>query len=270
MKQIGAYMSSSSFVKATETKCCSDHGQYVSALIWSPQGDNWSGCPICITNRQAANIQEILVSNSRLSKQNRVNSILKRAAIPPAFENVSFENYVITEGENQQRVFNNCKYFAENFARAIEMNKHGFLVGKQGNGKTHLAVSIIKKVLSDGYSAVFTKMSEICNAIRASYKNNDTSELEIIDNFTDIDLLIIDECASKDTFKPFEVEKLFEIVNNRYECKRPTLVLSNELNELELKIGTRTMSRLQEGGFVQTFDWQDYRQKKGSGHADKN
>lgn len=268
MKQIGAYMSSSSFVKATETKCCSDHGQYVSALIWSPQGDNWSGCPICITNKQAANIQEILVSNSRLSKQNRINSILKRAAIPPSFENVSFENYVIAEGENQQRVFNNCKYFADNFARAVEKNKHGILVGNKGTGKTHLAIAIVKKVLTDGYSAVFANMLEISNTIRASYQNKDKSESEVLDNFTDIDLLVIDECAIG--YKTFELEKLFYIVNKRYEFKRPTLVLSNELKDLESKIGSRAMSRLQEGGFVQTFDWQDYRQKKGSGHADKN
>ena len=57
---------------------------------------------------------------------------------------------------------------------------------------------------------------------------------------------------------------LFDILNERYEKRRPTLLLSNlTLPDVQLYLGERVFDRLREDdGEVVVFDWQSWRNQK--------
>lgn len=242
-----------------DNKLCETHGNYTSMLITGYGQQFWTRCPACIRNKSNEDVKELQLRNLAESNQNIMKTLINRAAVPDSFINATFDNYQLEDGENQRKVVEHCKYFADNFAKAKARNIHGILSGNTGTGKTHLSCAIVKRVLEIGFSAIFVTMADISLSIRSSYKDEGKSERQIIEEFTDIDLLIIDECAIKIT--SFEQETLFNIVNKRYSSCKPTLVLTNKLNSLTELLGERTASRLQASGFVQVFDWQDHRLK---------
>ena len=77
---------------------------------------------------------------------------------------------------------------------------------------------------------------------------------------SETDLLILDEVGvqfGSDTEKLI----LFDVLNERYEKRRPTLVLSNlSLPDVEQYLGERIFDRLREdGGEAVVFDWESHR-----------
>jgi DNA replication protein DnaC len=73
-------------------------------------------------------------------------------------------------------------------------------------------------------------------------------------------LLIIDEIGVQ-FGSPFETNLMFDILNERYEKLRPTLLLSNlTAPEIKAFLGERIYDRLREdGGQFVPFDWQSHR-----------
>lgn len=57
---------------------------------------------------------------------------------------------------------------------------------------------------------------------------------------------------------------LFDVLNERYERRKPTLMLSNlTAQEVAAYLGERVMDRLREdGGRVIVFDWESHRGAK--------
>ena len=80
----------------------------------------------------------------------------------------------------------------------------------------------------------------------------------------DPDLLILDEVGVQ---FGTETEKnlLFDVLNERYEKRKSTLLLSNlPLNEVRAYLGERVFDRMREdGGDVVTFGWESQRAKIG-------
>ena len=99
--------------------------------------------------------------------------------------------------------------------------------------------------------------------IRNTWRRNaDESDTDAIGALTSVDLLILDEvgiqCGT-------ENEKLliFDVLNERYERRLPTILLSNlGLEDVKQFLGERVYDRLREdGGEVVTFDWESHRGK---------
>ena len=76
------------------------------------------------------------------------------------------------------------------------------------------------------------------------------------------DLLILDEVGVQ-TGSEFEKNLIFDILNERYEKRRPSLLLSNlELADVRAYLGERVFDRLREdGGMAVPFDWASHRGK---------
>ncbi len=242
---------------SASNKNCKMHGQYISALIKSRDGENWTGCPSCVKAKINKETEDAIKKNALESKNAIIKQVLNRAAIPEAYKNATFESYNAGVSTLATQVKNNCFQYAENFNK---YSPNGIFVGNVGTGKTHLAIAIIARVIERGFTAVFSEMGEISLLIRDSYDNKSKTELEIINSFSEVDLLVIDECAAQD--KNFDREKLFQIINSRCKRNLPTIVISNRLEDLRLKVGQRVMDRLESGMFVQNFNWESYRINK--------
>lgn len=247
---------------------CVTHGDFIA--YQSKWKDRIVGgtCPTCFKEKEKARSieeQKKMFANYR-KDFNSLENIISRASIPLGFQECTFENYKLDEEkiehrEQQEHVFNACKFFASNFKLMIENNTHGIFVGNTGCGKSHLACAIIKEVMQQGYSGYFITLSEIVTSITGTWnKFSNLTEAQIIRKLVDLDLLVIDECGV--LAKDFDTSKLFDILNFRYSNKRPTILLTNSLEDAREKIGDRVISRIEEGDFIQNFNWTDYRKKK--------
>jgi DNA replication protein DnaC len=245
--------------KESKNMTCAIHGDYISHLRNYRDIDRWSPCAECTIERMKLDTMSMIREGSLERAQNASKSLLNRVAVPLAFAECTFDNYTYQQGSEQHKVFNHCKYFADNFAIAIDKNKHGIFQGKSGTGKTHLSVAIIKRVLEQGYSAMFVTLEDMFLSIKDTFNNKELRESKVIKSFIDVDLLVIDECAI--TAHTTVLEKLFSVIGGRYNGKKPTIILTNEVERLEERIGSRAYSRLKQSKFEQNFNWDDYRLK---------
>lgn len=118
-------------------------------------------------------------------------------------------------------------------------------------------------LLRKGATVYYSTVQRAMRRIKDTW-NRDSAELEgdAIRAMTGPDLLILDEIGvqfGSDT----EKNLTFDLLNERYERLKPTLLLSNLAKEDVARfLGERVMDRLREdGGRVITFDWESHRRK---------
>lgn len=252
------------YVKDKKPATCDQHGDYESSLMTLKGIDHWTGCVKCIKNKQKQDSIAWQKQDALQARENSLKSVIRRANIPDAFDVCKFEDYRLynsneKDADKQKLVLNICKEFADNFAHAKDNKAYGgMFLGGTGTSKTFLSVCIIRRIMELGFSGAFVTMQDIIFAIKSTYdKNSDLKEMDVLKPFLDIDLLIIDEVGI--SASEHELEKLYYIINNRYNSVKPTILLSNTMTELEKKIGSRVVSRLEQSGFILNFTWKDYR-----------
>lgn len=241
---------------------CGTHGEFEQVSFIFRGELRHTSCPICLTLKTEKENLQKLKEQKKNDQLATIRAVVNRAAIPPAFENCTFDNYEIYAGESQQKIVNNLKAFAKRFNDAKSANVSGILIGPTGTGKTHLASAVINELIKNGFTAVFVTMSDITNRLRATFNDKNKSKEEVIQQFVDIDLLVIDEAGISPS--NFDRNEIFDIINRRYSLKRPVLVTTNLLADLKNTVGDRVYSRLQQGKFVQVLNWEDYRTRHNS------
>lgn len=133
------------------------------------------------------------------------------------------------------------------------------LVGGRGTGKTQLAVELIRKLSHDLRRSRFCTAMQFLMEIKAGYRQDSASEKDIIATFCRPALLVLDEMGKRAETE-WESRLLFELINQRYNAMRDTLIISNqEAAELEAALGPSIVSRMREtGGFIEC-NWESYR-----------
>jgi len=197
-------------------------------------------------------------------KKNTIAKNLKGCAIGKRFQNVCFNDYHPAAGTKAKAILDSCRNYAESFDSHHSDGSGLILIGKPGTGKNHLAAAICTQVINTGkYTAVHTTVMKLIRRIKATW-NRDAEEGEqvAIMAFCEPDLLVIDEVGvqfGSDTEKLL----LTEVINERYEQMRPTIVISNlTTKNLAECLGERVIDRFRDGGEVLVFDWDSYRKKK--------
>lgn len=135
------------------------------------------------------------------------------------------------------------------------------LVGTFGCGKTHLGRAMQNwRNNPDNHTAgaAFVVVPDLLDAIRATFgKNSSMSYDMLFDRVRNAPFLILDDLGIESGTNWVD-EKLFQIVNHRYNNRYPTVVLTNKpLGDIEQRIE----SRLAEGT-VFTVLAGDYRKKR--------
>ena len=191
---------------------------------------------------------------NRLKRKKSFDRRLHNAMISPRFAQKTFDNYN-AETEGQKKALSLAEWFIDNHKTVSGM----IFIGKTGTGKNHLACGIIHKIIEQGGTALITTAMKIIRTIKDSWGDSQTKEGEIIELYTHPGLLVIDEIGVQ---FGSDTEKLYisEIINDRYEAMRPTLLLGNiKLKELIDQLGDRPVDRFREGGKIVQFDWESHR-----------
>jgi len=147
---------------------------------------------------------------------------------------------------------------------------------RSGNGKTHLAVGVLKafaqsSVYPKRIKPLFVQFFDMIQFIKKAFddKNTEISEDEAIGFFSNVDLLVIDDIGSE-KISEYSASILYSILNNRYSSMLPTIVTTNENSAtLTEKYGSRIVSRIA-SGVVQKIVGGDNRISKAIIHKEPN
>lgn len=138
---------------------------------------------------------------------------------------------------------------AQSFIKDYKPQGQGLLMlGGVGVGKTHIAVAILKEVIAKGHSGLYYNVIDLLREIRATYNNDSAvSENDLVEMSQNVDLLVLDDLGAERTTM-WVLDRLYDIINKRYEEEKTIIVTTNCMNSEELleKVGHRITSRLRE------------------------
>jgi DNA replication protein DnaC len=239
---------------------CPKHGDYLGKTdrvnLWGRGFDITTMCPVCEKEQKTKEEREEVerIKYSEIQAMRNMN-------IDELFYESGFDNFKAYNAELREHL-ETCKTFAENPKGKLVM------VGENGNGKNHLAISILKKVGGVIYTAY-----EIGMMLRDCYNGNG-NETDTFDHLCSVPLLVIDEVEK---LKDSEAKKnwMSQVVGKRYNRMLPIVLIANghvqsDCREkekpcpkcLEYHLENDILSRIIEDGKILKFNSEDYRYKK--------
>ena len=146
---------------------------------------------------------------------------------------------------------------AYEMARQYAADPSGWLVliGPPGTGKTHLAAAVAHERLAAGSSVYFAVVPELLDHLRAAFAP--TSELtydEMFDTVRSVEMLVLDDLGAQNS-TPWAADKLFQIINFRYNYRLPTVITTN--HKLHAQLDERVRSRLSDISLVRVVEFKN-------------
>ena len=233
---------------------CLKHGPFQSLCHL---GDIWLGCPACAAAEREAEKQRD-EQQRRAVRVQEWEGRMGRAGIPERFRDRTLESYVVSH-EGQQMALDFAQAYADDFAKVRKTGRSAIFMGNFGTGKTHLAVGIGLQVMREHKASVlFASAGRMVRMVKDSWaRNSGVTESDVVAQMVFPDLLIVDEVGVQQGTE-FERNVMFDVLNDRYEQRKPSLLLTNHtVEDLSSKyLGERVVDRLREdGGAVLKFSW---------------
>ena len=237
-----------------EARQCEQHGPYEARVFDLMGRAIVGGCPEC-AKQLAAEEAAREEANKRREREATVSRMMTASHIPARFSDKTLDSFA-AETDKQKSAL----AVARGLATTKTAGVSAIFCGRPGTGKTHLACGACRAFIESGRSARFVTVLAAIRHIRDTYrKDSQRSESEALQDLLRPDLLVLDEVGVQ-VGSEHEKMMLFEIINERYQECRSTILISNLTRaELSEYLGQRVMDRFAEGGAVVAFDWDSHR-----------
>lgn len=228
------------------------------------------GCEKAVTHRERdVREQELLrIQDDDLRRKEeqrkKINRLFEQSRMGERFKVRTFDTYKVNN-KNRSAYETSLKY-ADNFQDYKSKGIGLIYTGQNGTGKTHLAAAITNKLIHQGTPVVFGTLITLLDKIKQSY-TGDADESKILHLYSTVDLLVIDDLGKERTTE-WVLEKLYHVVNERYEKNLPIVITTNyDANSLIQRLSLKgdpgtsqaVVSRLYEICRGEEFSWEDYR-----------
>lgn len=192
-------------------------------------------------------------------------TLLGSARIPPRYGRCDLDTFVTYENEKLRKALRRARRFIEVFP---VVEKGLLLIGSPGIGKTHIAVAILRQVVSENRArGLYYDTRSLLNTIRSTYDPvTRTSEVDVLRPVVGAELLVLDDLGAE-RLTDWVEETMNFIVNTRYNDRLPTIFTTNyedlqdaeAVDSLKARVGFRMHSRLREMCEFLEYDGPDYR-----------
>lgn len=150
----------------------------------------------------------------------------------------SFNADGVALNEHDRRNLRNAFEAAKQFADQPE----GWLLisGTYGCGKTHLAAAITVALAESGRAVLFQVVPDLLDHLRATYAPRSPVAFDQV--FLDVrqaPCLVLDDLGAQNA-TPWALEKLYQILNHRYNNRLPTVITTNApLEDMDPRLRSR-------------------------------
>lgn len=186
-------------------------------------------------------IKAIEECKRKMAKQRAMEEFVSRrnlSMMGSRYIKARFANAIITD--NNRTAYQKCQNYVKNAKAMLNDNIGLYIYGDNSSGKTHLTACVCNELLWLGYRCVYTNLATILNEIRGSYDKRGMGECELIARLQAYDFAFIDDLGKEFIGREYNTssskwaeEKLFEVINARYNAQKPTIFSSNyEIGEL--------------------------------------
>lgn len=158
-----------------------------------------------------------------------INSIYKDNYMKKRLQKYNFEN--VSDTYEDTFIINQLIKFTD-LCIESEMKNGLIIYGNIGYEKTYFGACIANKMIEQNKIALMEKSSSIIDRIKESFNKEGLSEIEIIELYSNVDMLIIDDFGNENLSK-WALEKLYKIISNRYDNELP-IVITTRYNKEQL------------------------------------
>lgn len=179
------------------------------------------------------------VCTEREQARRRMRALIERSNLGP-LRTKTFDTFVLDPANSKrpsrfspEAAFRAARTFAERPDRQESdvMNRPWLewlvFLGSHGTGKTHLAAAIANYRIDHHRAAIFLVVPDLLDRLRATFSpSSDTTYDELFEGARSAPLLILDDLGAHSS-TPWAQEKLYQILNERYNRRLPTVITTN-------------------------------------------
>ena len=193
---------------------------------------------------QLARMERERAAQKARERQDYIARIIRDAGTTPRLQAASFEAW--RHSPQTEEAYAKALQCADDIS-ADKSDCGLIILGSNGNGKSHLAESIGKRIAQSGKTYVFKSVPELLIDIRRTFGKDADAETDLMHTLTTCDLLVLDDLGAE-KWSEWTEERLFVIVDARYRREKNVVVTSNaaDMKALKTMIGPRVYDRLLE------------------------
>lgn len=167
-------------------------------------------------------MNSVIAKAKEQEHRDKVLAIKRRCFIEQSQENYTFEN---ADESTDQELLKKVKRYVEKFESMRERNIGLFIYGSIGTGKTYISCSIANAVIEKYlYECKVMNFAQILNDLQKGGFTLDRNEY--IDSLTSKTLLVLDDFGIERNTE-YALEQIYNIINARYQKKKPTIITTN-------------------------------------------
>jgi DNA replication protein DnaC len=171
--------------------------------------------------------------------------VMEEAGINRRFRNKGFDEFIVEE--SNKAALKAMKKYVSAFETVLQTGESLLLIGPVGTGKTHLGMAVLMELIRKPLYLRFEllrkryiSLPQFLTELKSSFREERLREM------AECEFLVIDDLGIE-TLDEWGRDKVFTLINNRYQEKLPTIFISDlSPQELVNKLDERILSRLHE------------------------